>query len=149
MSFHLNIIARQTLQAAGGVAYLFHLHGRLAALVASLEGSAATSGVVLGIAPWHEALAGDDALAAQRLPAFVRRLLPLLRSVLPAPRYEVHLNWANRGVDWARWARAHAHELGPQVGPERLPLGHEPCYPATLLPCYPATAGRTRPAVAG
>ena len=64
MSFHLNIIARQTLQAAGGVAYLFHLHGRLAALVCALLVASAACSSLYGALARRLAAREQDALAA-------------------------------------------------------------------------------------
>jgi len=88
---------------------------RLATFCAALDELEETAGVLQGIAPWNEALFSDDAKAALLLPPFVLALLPLLREVLPASRYEIYLNWFNQGLDWAAWMHQNAAELGSQV----------------------------------
>jgi hypothetical protein len=58
----------------------------LAALVAELDASLDTAGVIKGIAPWNEALFMDNEKAADQLPAFAMALLPRLRRRMPADR---------------------------------------------------------------
>ena len=87
----------------------------LAALLASLEEEPETAGVVRGLSPWNEALFADDALASRLLPRFALKLLPQLRRSLPAPRYDLILNFFNQGADWASWLAEHGDGLGGGV----------------------------------
>ena len=111
----------------------------LALLVANLEEEEATSGVVVGIAPWNEALFADDVKAASILPPFIKAVVPLLRHTLPAPRYEIYLNFFNNGLDWAQWMDDHATVLGPQAIAE-LHIYHAFDPPSAVsLPFVPTT----------
>ena len=87
---------------------------RLAAFIASVDAAEESSGVVLGMAPWNEALFADDDMAQRLMPPFTLKLLPQLRGLLP-PRAQLHLNWFNHGRDWAAWMAENREALGPDV----------------------------------
>lgn len=88
---------------------------RLATLLATLEEDEATRGVVRGFAPWNEALFADNYKASTELVPFALKLVPQLRAILPADRYELHLNFFNQAHDWPVWLAAHASQLGPNL----------------------------------
>ena len=64
VSFNLNILARQSIQALGGVAYLCYLDGRLAALTVAFMGLASVFADVYGRASRRFAKDTQDKLAA-------------------------------------------------------------------------------------
>ncbi len=88
---------------------------RLAHFVRALEDDPATLGVVAGLAPWNEALFSDDLKAGALLPPFTLSLVPRLRAILPAYRYQIYLNFFNQGRDWPAWMADQADALGPEV----------------------------------
>jgi len=87
---------------------------RLAAFIASVDAAEESAGVVLGMAPWNEALFADDDMAQRLMPPFTLKLLPQLRGLLP-PRAELYLNWFNHGRDWAAWMAENRRALGADV----------------------------------
>lgn len=87
----------------------------LARWIASLEDDLSTSGVVMGISPWNEALFADDAKARQLLVPCALKVVPQLRRFLPAHRYSIVLNWFNHALNWAEWMDAHRKQLGDGV----------------------------------
>ena len=101
--------------ADGGGPYLAYgvrLLLRLARVIADFDEDLETRGVVSGFAPWNEALFADDAKARNLLPAFVLKVVPQIRTILPSSRYDLILNFFNNGRDWPVWMSDHAGALG-------------------------------------
>lgn len=88
---------------------------KLANLLRSFDDAEETRGVIAGMAPYNEALFADDAKARGLLAPFTLKMVPLLRAILPASRYQIWLNFFNNGLDWPVWMSEHASVLGDNV----------------------------------
>ncbi|KAH8098850.1 ATPase [Aureococcus anophagefferens] len=118
VSFNLNILARQSIQALGGVAYLCYLDGRLAALTVAFMGLASVFADVYGRASRRFAKDTQDRLAASAAIADESlRNVRVARSLAAEPRLAERYASAVDGV--TRVQTRH----GLWYGVSRLALG--------------------------
>jgi hypothetical protein len=87
----------------------------LASWIADMDNDLSTSGVIMGLSPWNEALFADDEKARQLLVPCVLKIVPQICRILPSRRYAIVLNWFNQAMDWAEWMAKHRVQLGDGV----------------------------------
>ena len=120
---------------------------RLAELLASFDDDEETSGVISGFSPWNEALFADNDKAYNLLPPFTLKIVPQLRKILPAERYELVLNFFNNARNWPQWMVENKKALGPNILAD-LHVYHafdppfDPSRPLTPAGCPMCTGGQ-------